>query len=603
MFTRQSLRHLANDNSFQRGQAYYDAGAVRKLRREANTFQAQVKGTRTYRTELLLAPTGPKFECNCPYDFDGICKHAVALGLAVLEAYGSNLTSQESREHPAVPKRLGAAVAAAWASHPTADKLRFLEQALAKSDDLARQFLGFVGQPVPASGPDPLVILDTLAERLTDTLSTLEFDEELWESSGGNGGYDEGEALEEASAEVVREALAGFVSELLGLARGGQLTAALRYWATACAAIYQVDEPGSDDYGLFGDYGTEVLAQWHEQLHPAGWPAVLLSAVVPPAELEAGLHWLDTYLIDPPTRWPDFEASWLPLLLALAADPAAAPLLLAHLEKVPLSADTQARLRLQLARTLANDADWVQTAETLLPQDAAVAQQLLNYYTCQADRPALLRTAAKALAIWPDHFGGYVLNTFTAAQAPDLYRDALRHRTQANHSLDDFGQLRPLLMPAEITALVETAVAAAQDGRGSVAFAAELLAREASPVALTEFVLGLEWIHISPPYHAEIAMMRLAEVDPTALMLALETRVRAYLGGHAGAKRGAFLYDRIGRWLVSVRGTAPRLTEPVLRLALELRQEFPTLSGLRQVLRDEGFLPMESTGAPHKRGK
>ena len=102
--------------------------------------------------------------------------------------------------------------------------------------------------------------------------------------------------------------------------------------------------------------------------------------------------------------------------------------------------------------------------------------------------------------------------------------------------------------------------------------------------------MGLEWLQVSSPYHTEIAMLRLAETDPTSLMLELETRTRAYLNGRANAKRGAFLYDRIGRWLVSVRGTAPRLTEPVLRLALELRQEFPTLHGLRDVLRREGLL-------------
>ena len=84
--------------------------------------------------------------------------------------------------------------------------------------------------------------------------------------------------------------------------------------------------------------------------------------------------------------------------------------------------------------------------------------------------------------------------------------------------------------------------------------------------------------------------MRLAAIDPTPLMLELEIRIRAYLNGRANAKRGAFLCDRIGRWLVSMRGTAPRLTEPVLRLAQELRQEFPTLHGLRDVLHREGLL-------------
>ena len=139
MFTRQTLRRLANASSFQRGEAYYDEGSVTKLRREGDAFLASVRGSRSYRVSLRLAAAGPEFTCNCPYEFGGICKHEVALGLAVLDAYGTELTS--AAPAPATtPNDLSKAVKAAWAARKKADKLRFLKQALAKSDDLARPF-------------------------------------------------------------------------------------------------------------------------------------------------------------------------------------------------------------------------------------------------------------------------------------------------------------------------------------------------------------------------------------------------------------------------------------------------------------------------------
>ena len=590
MFTRQTLRRLANANSFARGEDYYDEGNLSKLRREGDAFLATVRGSRSYRVALRLAAAGPEFTCSCPYDWDGICKHCVALGLAVLDGYlpADLLPAAPAPATAGAPPALVAAVQAAWAARPEAEKLHFLHEALAKSDDLARQFLGFGRAPETAS---TATLLANLPQRLTDTLAALEFDEEFWESSEAYEEEDEGGAMDEAAADVLREALAPFVAELLRLARGGQLTAALRYWAVANAAIYQVEEPASDDYGTFGDYGTDVLRHWHLDLAAAGWPAVLLGAVLPPAELGAALQWLGEHLADPPAEWPDFEASWLPLLLALAADPAAAPRLPTTLAKARLSPDARARLALQAARTVPNDDAWAAAAEALLPTDAAVAQQLLDHYaTRPADRPKLLRAATAAFTIWPDRFADYVLGAFTAAQAPDLCRAALRHRALANHNLEDFARLRPMLKPAALKAFVHEAVAAAQARRGSVAFAADLLAQEADAAALRDFVLGLEWLHISPPYHAEKAMLRLLEVDPTPLMLELETRTRAYLTGRAGAKRGAALYERIGRWLVTARGGAPRLTEPVLRLAQELREEFPTLHGLKDVLRRKGLL-------------
>ena len=63
---------------------------------------------------------------------------------------------------------------------------------------------------------------------------------------------------------------------------------ALRYWATACRALYQIEGPAaSDDFGLFDEYGADVLNQWYAVLVAAGWPAVL-----PPTELAAGFTWL-----------------------------------------------------------------------------------------------------------------------------------------------------------------------------------------------------------------------------------------------------------------------------------------------------------------------
>ncbi|MDJ0366674.1 hypothetical protein QMK33_16065 [Hymenobacter sp. H14-R3] len=600
MLTHRTLRRLANATSFERGESYYHNGEVQKLRREGNNFQATVRGSRPYRVELRLEPAGPAFSCTCPYDFDGICKHKVALGLAVLEAYDVGQPSPAPTQPTTATlagNALALAVQTAWADRKKGDRLRFLKQALAKNEDLARQFLAF-GQPVLAAPVAPASLLADLPARLTDTLLTLDFDEDMWENSASYYEDDEGDGLQEAAEELLRETLVPFGTELLRLARGGQLTLALRYWATACAAIYQVEEPASDDYSLFNDYGEDALHQWHGVLAADGWPGALLTAVLPPTELPAALAWLGQHLANPPARWPGFEASWQPLLVALAADATAAPQLAPLLAAPALSPAAKTRLRLQAAQTLADDATWAATAETLLRTDAAVAQQLLHYYTSQADLPAQLRTAAAAFATWPDQFADYTLRTFAAGQAPDLTRAALRYRALANHSLADFDALRPLLTEAETAAFVHEAVATAQARRGSVSFAAELLARTHDVAGLRSFVLGLEWLSVSPPYHIEIAMVRLATTDPMPLMLELETRLPAYLNGRAQAKRGAFLYERIGRWLVTMRGTAPRLTEPVLRLAQELRTEFPTLHGLRDVLRAEGLLAAAEPDVP-----
>ena len=231
MFTQQTLRRLAETKVFDRGQALYDAGAVQKLARAAPTrFSARVKGTYRYSVQLWLASGAAEFSCDCAYDWDGICKHSVALGLAVLATYGNSLGQLPAETTAPTPSananaadQLPAQVARAWAARPEAERLRFLALALRKSDDLARQFLAF-GEPEPApekkaKAPDAT---KHLAERLRDTLETLEFGDDFFESDPAYG-YDEGDALVEGAYELVREELHPFAAELLALARAGQL--------------------------------------------------------------------------------------------------------------------------------------------------------------------------------------------------------------------------------------------------------------------------------------------------------------------------------------------------------------------------------------------
>ena len=88
LFTKKQLKELATDSSFQQGQEYYEEGYVHKISRKGSHFEGSVAGTYRYRVTLEVRDGDLLFTCSCPYDYEGICKHCVALGLAVLaEAY------------------------------------------------------------------------------------------------------------------------------------------------------------------------------------------------------------------------------------------------------------------------------------------------------------------------------------------------------------------------------------------------------------------------------------------------------------------------------------------------------------------------------------
>ncbi|MEH2214810.1 SWIM zinc finger family protein [Nostoc sp.] len=76
-----TIRRHANAKSFQRGEAYYNAGAVNAVIQRGHLLQADVMGTeaRPYHVSLNFDSSGlTSVKCTCAYDYEGWCKHIVA---------------------------------------------------------------------------------------------------------------------------------------------------------------------------------------------------------------------------------------------------------------------------------------------------------------------------------------------------------------------------------------------------------------------------------------------------------------------------------------------------------------------------------------------
>ncbi|MEH2084934.1 MAG: SWIM zinc finger family protein [Nostoc sp.] len=76
-----TIRRHANAKSYQRGEAYYNAGAVNAVIQRGHLLQADVLGTeaRPYHVNLNFDSSGlTSVKCTCAYDYEGWCKHIVA---------------------------------------------------------------------------------------------------------------------------------------------------------------------------------------------------------------------------------------------------------------------------------------------------------------------------------------------------------------------------------------------------------------------------------------------------------------------------------------------------------------------------------------------
>ncbi|AFY95253.1 SWIM zinc finger family protein [Chamaesiphon minutus] len=79
-----TLRYHATDKSFQRGESYYQQGAVVDLCQRGNCLYGEVEGNEVepYHVTIQFDAGGvTEAECSCEYSFEGWCKHIVAVAL------------------------------------------------------------------------------------------------------------------------------------------------------------------------------------------------------------------------------------------------------------------------------------------------------------------------------------------------------------------------------------------------------------------------------------------------------------------------------------------------------------------------------------------
>jgi uncharacterized Zn finger protein len=78
------LRTLAGSQSYARGLAYFQRGAVSNLNFDRGVLRAIVSGSRQYNVEVSIKASQIEYDCTCPYaEEENFCKHCVAAVLAL----------------------------------------------------------------------------------------------------------------------------------------------------------------------------------------------------------------------------------------------------------------------------------------------------------------------------------------------------------------------------------------------------------------------------------------------------------------------------------------------------------------------------------------
>jgi uncharacterized Zn finger protein len=151
ILNRSAIELLASERSYADGLRYFQTGAVDQVKRNGDVFSAYVQGRELYFVKLRIRNGQVEKQCSCAYEKPTLCKHAVAVALAV--AQGQYLEAA-SETHPpdgqANPEKAAATALVVPAVAPNslsdAIKLEFLAHLLAKHPELQQQLQQFTAQ-------------------------------------------------------------------------------------------------------------------------------------------------------------------------------------------------------------------------------------------------------------------------------------------------------------------------------------------------------------------------------------------------------------------------------------------------------------------------
>lgn len=196
-FNKNWLREMTDPAVFQRGEDIYRAQPI-KVNKDGDIYTAKVWDTERYEIIIDLGDEEPACSCTCPYDYGDICKHIVAVGLAIIDnkVHTKNRIPDfiedaeiEGTPDPDFYRKV-------FLEAKISQQNAFLKQLFEKNTPIREQFLHFIKADKPNFQKDDILKIRDIVHQKLNTLEVEYHDNEY--DYEGDGMYDSGiKAIEE----------------------------------------------------------------------------------------------------------------------------------------------------------------------------------------------------------------------------------------------------------------------------------------------------------------------------------------------------------------------------------------------------------------------
>lgn len=438
--TKAYLESISTKQSYARGMSYYLIGEVLNVVQKGDTFEAKVSGSVTYKVSITLNDKGMSASnCTCPYDWGGVCKHIVAVGLAIanndFEKDNNYISSERffKQLYPYISDE---------------QKIAFLTEIL-QNDGFKRseilKFAGIKGGRIPASligEANGNIDIDDLATQIgaeiydmASSYKDIEDDDE----------EENAETLDSEIADTINEYFTTYNPQLnnLHFVNGFKAMIAI-YESPYC--IPNIRTLSAYNNEIINYNTSEIIASiWADQL-----PDLILNA--PKTEqdliqccdilaerLEKRRHEVKHYHLD----------NWLPVIEALLPEAHTAAYLLEAIRRRNLDGSNAANLLLLLSDLSGQLDYWLQIAEREASTNINIALRLFDRYLSTQARDKQLRIAQLLFDKFPQKSAEHLLPHLSPHDNRKLFLSVAGYLAAQHHDLRGYQELCQWWTPNE----------------------------------------------------------------------------------------------------------------------------------------------------------
>ncbi len=449
IFGNEDIIRLSTDSSFDKGKDLFESRYVGKIIRTGNSFEGTVSGSVLYKVTLDIENGAPDFQCSCPYDHGGICKHEVAFALAILN--GEYTKKNEVRVMIADKEEFNKC----FRSANQKKKTGFLKQLLDKDSDLQNQFISFIKSEQEDLDEITGINIDKLKETVHSQLASIDFDFIVENHDPYNGRYYDDEGYFDDANDEISNVFLPFKNNAIEYVKKGNLPDAVRILLGLYEGTQNLPDLEDNEYEIFYEsYDEASLGLLRKTFEDT--IAIIEQVVIPDESAYKVLEIFFQRYEHPEVHISDIDNKegetsiynlkyFEKLFLALIINKNTAN----YFHKIILEKDLEcmnmAFVLLKIAEVTENKKMWIETAERFVGFDLKIAKQLLEKYKFINREDDFNRIAKLAFGNWPKDINHYLIHNLNKEAERELYIKALWSYSASAQSIVHYNELREYL--------------------------------------------------------------------------------------------------------------------------------------------------------------